>query len=73
MASLASYERQGQTRGIASMKPIGTAFPNGRSGDRKGSGVTISPAAAPSTTAIYNTTSFRVRGRGRDAAAGRIR
>jgi hypothetical protein len=68
MASLARYERQGQAGDSASSRPIGIAFPNGRSRDRKGPGVAIGPVAAPLTTAIFNTTPFRGQGRGRDAA-----
>ena len=67
MASLARYERQGQAGDSASIRPIGIAFPNERSRDRKDPGVTIRPVAAPWTTAIYSTTPFRGQGRGRDA------
>ena len=73
MAPLARYERQGQAGSSASMRLIGIAFPNQHSGDWKGSGVAISPVAAPGTDAMFYTTPFRARGRGRDAAADRTR
>jgi hypothetical protein len=72
MASLARYERQGQAGDSASSRPIGIAFPNERSRDRKGPGVAIRPVPAPGTTAIFNTTPFCRQERGRDAA-GRTR
>ena len=73
MAPLIRYEHQGQGGDTPSREPIGIAFPNGRSGGRKDPGVAISPVAAPGTTALFNTTPFRTRGRGRDAASDRTR
>jgi hypothetical protein len=73
IASLVRYEHQGQGGDTPSSEPIGIAFPNGRSDGRKGPGVAISPVAAPGTTAIFNTTPFRTRGRGQDAASDRTR
>lgn len=64
MVSLAIYERQGQTGDSASSRPIGIAFPNERSRDRKGPGVAIRPVAAPGTTAIFNTQAFPRAGKG---------
>jgi hypothetical protein len=72
-AAIVRYEHQGQGGETPSSGPIGIAFPNGRSDGRKGPGVAISPVAAPGTTALFNTTPFRTRGRGRDAASDRTR
>jgi hypothetical protein len=73
MALLARYEHRGQAGDGTSMRLIGTSFPNECGGEQKGSPAAINPVAAPGTTALFNITPFRPRGRGRHGTAVRTR